>query len=344
MSPKITICIPTFNRSDLLDQALQSVAMQTVKPYEVLIVDNASTDNTKDVVKKYEMYGFRYIENKTNVGMVENWNVGIRNARGDYISFLHNDDLIAPTWYKEWSDVISQHSARFYTSSIAIIDQFNKPLYSCHTFTQSKLIPKDRVFREFWTHLSPAIAPTAASVYDITLFKDVGMFDASKGTEADVIKFLEIFSISDMYYLDKLLFTYRSHPAQGFDKVAQTKSLERELQRLDNYFSILASFYSSHFGAKKEYRYFVQYPVFMTFAPAVLYLAKMDLEKVKGYYKTLIKHFPTFFNEAGDWAVFIRIFIFFIGRALFGKYISGQDRKQLEWLFQITSSSNSSRT
>jgi glycosyltransferase involved in cell wall biosynthesis len=127
MSPKITICIPTFNRSDLLDQALQSVAMQTVKPYEVLIVDNASTDNTKDVVKKYEMYGFRYIENKTNVGMVENWNVGIRNARGDYISFLHNDDLIAPTWYKEWSDVISQHSARFYTSSIAIIDQFNKP-------------------------------------------------------------------------------------------------------------------------------------------------------------------------------------------------------------------------
>lgn len=339
MTPRISICIPTFNRADLLDQALQSVAHQTVKPYDVLIVDNASTDNTAEIIKKYERYGFRYIRNETNVGMVENWNVGIRNAKGEYISFLHNDDLIAPTWYEDWSQTIEQNRARFYTSSIAIIDQYNTPLYSCHTFTQSKLIPKDRVFSEFWTHLSPAIAPTAASIYDITLFKDIGMFDATKGTEADVIKFLEVFSISDVYYLDKLLFTYRSHPAQGFDKVAQTKSLERELARLDNYFSILKDFYESQFTSGQDKRFFIQYPVSMTYAPAMLYLAKMDIKKVKGYYKTLTKHFPAFFNKAGDWAIFIRIFIFFIGRALFGKYISGKDKQQLSWLNEIHMSS-----
>lgn len=344
MSPKITICIPTSNRSDLLNQALQSVAMQTIKPFEVLIVDNASTDNTQDIVKKYDIYGFRYIRNSTNVGMVENWNVGIRNANGDYISFLHNDDLIAPTWYEEWLHIIQNNNARFYTGSIAIIDQYNKPLYSCHTFTKSKLIPKDHVFHEFWTHLSPAIAPTAASIYDLTLFKDTGMFDASKGTEADVIKFLEVFSITDVYYLDKLLFTYRSHPGQGFDKVAQTKSLERELSRLDNYFSILAGFYERQFKSDDNHRFFIQYPLSMTFAPAVLYLAKGDVNKVKGYYHTLVKHFPSFFNRAGDWSVFLRVFTFFIGRALFGKFISSNDRKQLDWIKNITSSSDSSHS
>ncbi len=333
MNPKISICIPTFNRADLLDQTLQSVADQTKKPFEVLIVDNASTDNSAAIAKRYEKYGFRFIRNETNVGMVENWNVCIRMSKGEYLTFLHSDDLIAPEWYERWSEAIAEHPGIFYTGSIAIINQNNDPQYTCHTFTENRLIKQKDVYREFWTHLSPAIAPTAASIYHQSLFdeKKGGMFDPSYGTEADVIHFLKVFASTDVYYLDRILFTYRSHPAQGFDTEAQLKSLERELSRLDNYFGILKQFQQSH----RMSRFFMQYPVFMTLAPATLYLAKGQFTKVNGYYTIARRHFPSLFVNFSDFVVFLRIITFFIGRALFGKNIAEEDRNQLQWLTEI---------
>lgn len=333
--PTISICIPTFNRADLLDQTLQSVANQTVRPFEVVVVDNASTDNTKAVVGKYKKFGIRYIRNKVNVGMVENWNVCVKQARGEYLSFLHSDDLIAPTWYEKWEQTITKHPAKFYTSSIIIIDQTNKPQYVCHTFKDNMLIKQPDVFKKFWQHLSPAIAPTAASIYHKSVFQEVGLFDPTYGTETDVVHFLEIFKKYNVYYLDQLLFAYRSHPAQGFDTTTQQKSLDRELLRLDNYFNILQKFYKKNFQASRENRFFIQIPLFMTLAPATLYLAKLNFAKVNGYYVTAKKRFPDLFLGPSDWYHFIKIQLWFVRRALFDRFISQKDREQIEWLENI---------
>lgn len=63
---KVSICIPTFNRSDLLGEALQSVINQDFESMEILVVDNASIDNTEEVVKEYISFDqrVRYVKNK----------------------------------------------------------------------------------------------------------------------------------------------------------------------------------------------------------------------------------------------------------------------------------------
>ena len=95
MEPKFSIIIPTYNRAHLISTAIQSVLAQSVKDWELIIIDDGSTDNTKEVVFSFQdpriMYGYQ--ENK---GRSLARNAGLHNARGIWICFLDSDD-----WYLE---------------------------------------------------------------------------------------------------------------------------------------------------------------------------------------------------------------------------------------------------
>lgn len=98
--PLITVITATHNRSKLLKKAIESVLNQTVKDFEYVIVDDASTDNTKEVVKKYKRKDkrIRYILNKQNPAKTHcrPLNVGIKEARGKYICYLDDDNEYYP--------------------------------------------------------------------------------------------------------------------------------------------------------------------------------------------------------------------------------------------------------
>ena len=90
---KLSVVIPTFNRAKLLQRALESVFSQTVLPYEVIVVDDGSTDNTKEIVKNFPAT-YLYQKNK---GVSSARNLGIKNSSGDVIAFLDSDDEWLPT-------------------------------------------------------------------------------------------------------------------------------------------------------------------------------------------------------------------------------------------------------
>jgi len=92
--PKVSVIIPTYNRADFIEDAIESVLCQTYKDFEIIIVDDGSTDNTKDVLQKYHNK-IRYIY-KNNGGEASARNAGIKNAQGAYIAFLDSDDLWLP--------------------------------------------------------------------------------------------------------------------------------------------------------------------------------------------------------------------------------------------------------
>jgi glycosyltransferase involved in cell wall biosynthesis len=100
--PKVSVIIPTYNRADMLGDAIQSVISQTYQDWEMVIVDDGSTDNTEELVKEIKEPRINYIfqENKGQPGAR---NTGIRNACGEYITFLDSDDLFMP--YKLGSQV-----------------------------------------------------------------------------------------------------------------------------------------------------------------------------------------------------------------------------------------------
>jgi len=96
MHPYFSIVIPTFNCSDLLQKALTSVFSQTYQNFEVIVVDNSSTDNTKDVLNSFDDKTLRVIRVNNNGIIAHSRNKGIENAKGDWIAFLDSDDVWMP--------------------------------------------------------------------------------------------------------------------------------------------------------------------------------------------------------------------------------------------------------
>ena len=96
-SARVSVMMPTYNYARFLDEAIQSVLNQTYKDFELVIVDNHSTDSTPEVVGKYlSDPRVSYHRNETNLGVVGNWNRCLELANNEYIKFICADDKFHP--------------------------------------------------------------------------------------------------------------------------------------------------------------------------------------------------------------------------------------------------------
>ena len=96
-----SVIIPTFNRAELLSQAIRSVLAQGFGDYELIVVDDGSTDSTGEVVASFEAQRIRYLRREDTGSAAAARNTGILRARGKYISFLDDDDEYLPEFLEE---------------------------------------------------------------------------------------------------------------------------------------------------------------------------------------------------------------------------------------------------
>lgn len=94
--PRVSVCIPTYNYARYLPEAVESVLAQDYSDFELLIIDDCSRDDTRDVGESYARKDDRVVfrVNGRNLGMVENWNLCLEQARGEYVKFLFGDDML----------------------------------------------------------------------------------------------------------------------------------------------------------------------------------------------------------------------------------------------------------
>lgn len=97
MPPKVSVLCRTYNQQDWIEQAVLSALNQTYSDFELIIIDDASTDKTAEKIKKISDPRIRYIRNVCNLGHLENLNLGIRESSGEYICILDGDDEFLPT-------------------------------------------------------------------------------------------------------------------------------------------------------------------------------------------------------------------------------------------------------
>ena len=96
-SPKVSAVIATYNRADLLPRAVRSVLSQTYEDHELIIVDDCSTDHTRELVSSWTDSRIRYVRHQENRHQSGAINTGIEHARGQYVAFLDDDDEWMPT-------------------------------------------------------------------------------------------------------------------------------------------------------------------------------------------------------------------------------------------------------
>jgi len=108
-NPLVSVIIPTYNRAHLIEATIDSVRQQTYPHLEIIIVDDASKDNTEEVVKAIADPRIRYICNETNQKASITRNNGVQSAKGDYIAFLDSDDVWFPNKIELQVEAIQNH-------------------------------------------------------------------------------------------------------------------------------------------------------------------------------------------------------------------------------------------
>lgn len=107
--PLISICVPSYNDGEFLRQSLLSIIAQSYPKLEILVADDASTDDTAAIVRALGDPRIQYHRNEKNLGQFENVNSALRRARGKYVAVYHSDDLYEPSIVEKESAFLEAH-------------------------------------------------------------------------------------------------------------------------------------------------------------------------------------------------------------------------------------------
>jgi glycosyltransferase involved in cell wall biosynthesis len=125
-NPLVSVVVPTYNRADLLKRAVDSVLSQSYENFELLVVDDGSTDDTAALVAGLDDPRLRYLRQPRNMGVAAARNRGMREARGSLVAFLDSDDLWAPEKLKRQVELIRRRPSKvglFYTGLTVLDDE-----------------------------------------------------------------------------------------------------------------------------------------------------------------------------------------------------------------------------
>jgi glycosyltransferase involved in cell wall biosynthesis len=109
LAPKISVCLPTYNRAHYLRETIASMLAQTVSDFELIVADNCSTDSTAETVAAFQDPRVRYVRNDENIGHYRNMDRALALARGAYVCIAHDDDVYAPEFLARESEMLDAH-------------------------------------------------------------------------------------------------------------------------------------------------------------------------------------------------------------------------------------------
>jgi glycosyltransferase involved in cell wall biosynthesis len=121
-SPFFSVIIPTFNQAEFLNKAIKSVLEQTYKDYELIIIDNFSTDNTEEIIKNFNNKKIQYYKNSNNGIIAKSRNIGINKSKGKWLAFLDSDDFWYTNRLKIAFDEISKNEHYEFISTNEVIN------------------------------------------------------------------------------------------------------------------------------------------------------------------------------------------------------------------------------
>ena len=209
--PNISVCMPTYNQGRYIRQALDSVLRQTKQDFEIIVYDDASTDDTQQIVAAFTDERLRYFRQPRNVGIAANRNSCLAAARGHYIAWLDSDDIYRPEMLAIQSGVLDRHPNVGLTyGAFEVIDNDGRRLPDWPLpFTSDVIESGKEALRELTLH-NYITAPTVMvrrACYDI-----VGPYStelANSGEDWEM--WLRIALHADLAYTATAVAQYRQH-------------------------------------------------------------------------------------------------------------------------------------
>ncbi|NJX15033.1 glycosyltransferase family 2 protein [Tamlana crocina] len=258
-SPLVSICIPTYNGAEFLEEALNSAINQTYDNLEIIVSDDNSKDGTLKIIENYKSETNIpiqvYKHNPSGIGA--NWNNCIEKSNGDYIKFLFQDDLLAPSCIEKM--VIQAEKS----SKIGMVYSKRYIRYNSKNDKHKSWVENYSILHRNWNDLEilgnkiykgrellrnenllsfpkNKIGEPTAVLLRKSIFKKVGFFSESLKQSLDVEFWCRLMKFYDAVFIDEKLVTFRLHDGQA-------TNVNMENNQLDENFLLSRSIYKHLF-------------------------------------------------------------------------------------------------
>jgi len=215
-NPLVTIIIPCFNHGNYVLETIQSCIDQDYKNIEIIVVDNASTDNTAEVLRGLKVDFLHVITKASNKGLNDSIQIGLDMAKGKFIQILHSDDLIYPSKIPIQIEVLRKTDADCVYSTGVIIDSKSFVVEPINLDRFDTEIKKGTALNFIYTQ------DYGGPLMQSALFKKsvlTDLIELRKEFKSDdwamLIKIMENYKL---HFLNKPLFKYRIHQANSYKK------------------------------------------------------------------------------------------------------------------------------
>ena len=250
MGELVSIITPSYNTGRFISKTIESVLAQSYSNWELIIVDDCSTDNTDDIVNQYlSDERIRYIKNEVNSGAAVSRNRALREAKGKWIAFLDSDDLWEQDKLEKQIAFMEDNDYHFSYTNYVEIDEKSSPIGK--SVTGPKRITKHGMYNYCWMGCLTVM-------YDAEKVGLIQIEDIKKNN--DYAMWLKVCKKADCYLLNENLARYRrrsgSISSHGYMKLIKWHyKLYREAENKNSILSFVLTVRNLFFGVLKKIRY-----------------------------------------------------------------------------------------
>lgn len=231
-SPAVSICIPTFNRPEYVEQAVRSCLAQTFQDFEIIVTDNSTDDLTERRILGLAEPRIRYVRHGRNIGPAANFLGNLAMATGEFIKLLMDDDLLEPRCLERMVEVFRVHPrVGVVMAPLRIIDEEGRPaaprFYLIEKKTvlyryrhQDSLVSGRKILADFLMKTYPCCVPSGI-MYRKACFDTLGLPNPRYGFAGDVGICMRFAREWDFFYIATPLSRWR------YNKTSDTVNLHR---------------------------------------------------------------------------------------------------------------------
>ncbi|MBI3632695.1 MAG: glycosyltransferase family 2 protein [Candidatus Vogelbacteria bacterium] len=245
--PLISVSIPVFNGEKYIRDCVVSVLTQSEQKFEILILDNCSTDRSSEICNEFADPRIRILKNTHNVGSIENFCRCIQNATGEFFVLLPCDDLLEKDYLKLLSQGLIDHpSAGIAYGSTIQIDSQGERIRTNLVIQEDGFLDREKAVRMIAEKFNPIQHPMVR----LENFSEIGQFDKLLGCFCDIHLWSKVlFGGWNAYVVSKPLTAIRCHEGQGQSLFRQ--NTKDNLKKLSGHYgqALTPTFYKkNHFN------------------------------------------------------------------------------------------------
>lgn len=214
--PRVSIVLPCWNGERFLEQSIKSILNQSFKDWELIIVNDCSTDNSPKIAEEYAKKDkrIRVIHNKVNKKLPATLNVGFSHAKGEYFTWTSDDNIAKPNWLSVLVDYLDKHSdVDMVSATMDYIDEDNNLLF--------KVYPQKTPLT-----LTYKCNVGAAFMYRKTIADKIGGYDENTFCAEDYDYWCRIALNGVLKYIPDNIYMYRTN-SQSLTALQKPKILEK---------------------------------------------------------------------------------------------------------------------